>query len=204
MVDPDDPATSYDGLHLVTDFTYADDGTMASKIVDPDDPIAGYDGLNLTSNYTYTDSGKLETETDPRGNTTTFTYDLAGRMVAQTNPTDATWTYSFDILGELTTSTDPEGAMTSWIYLGMIGQPDSKFDADNNVWNYERDARARITRELGPLGHDILYDYDANGRVGRQVVDPEDPATPGAELHLVTTYAYDNAGRLTAGGRRSH
>lgn len=165
-------------------FTYDAEGRMTQAV----------DGTG-TRTYTYDSLGRKTYQTDPRGNTTA-TYDPASRLLSQTDVTGRLIEYDYDPNGRMELVEDP----TSWAtYEYDTRGRMTKESFSNGVYSaYGYDSASRLTS----LNHKKTIDnslilgyaatYDAASRLTQAV---ESPTT------ATTTYAYDNANRLTSDDR---
>ncbi|MFH2043835.1 MAG: hypothetical protein ABIK92_01655 [Pseudomonadota bacterium] len=125
---------------------------------------------------------RLESVTDPEGNTTAFDYDLAGRKIKETRPMGETEEYTYYPNGLLKTVKDAKGQISTFAYdaanrLTEITYADGKIDSftynavgsmltyskDGVSGSYEWDELNRKTSETvnyGPFSKTYSYTYD--------------------------------------------
>ncbi|MBO4257498.1 polymorphic toxin type 17 domain-containing protein [Streptomyces griseorubiginosus] len=157
-----------------------------TKVTDPmkDVTVTAYDGdgnvsqvtdpLTKVTKYTYTPSNLPLTVTDQLGKVTTYGYDADGNRTSVKTPLGNKTTYAYDDDGRLASTTDPRG--------NAAGAP-----PDNYTTWYEYNPDGYQTATWDGAGAETDTTYDANGNI-TWTRDPES---------RVTTYGYDNLGRLT-------
>jgi len=144
---------------------------------------------------TYTLTGKVETVTDPNGNTTTNTYDALDRLQTINTPFSANTRrltrLAYDAVNRLSQVTDPSGVVSQQLAYNANGKLASFLDARGNSTTYNYDGFERLLNVTYPIdstgGHPVesrLYDADDNitqqtTRAGQQI-----------------TFAYDTLNRL--------
>jgi YD repeat-containing protein len=174
--------------------------------------------LNQETTYTYTSEGRLESVTDPLGNTTSYTYDSYGQKTSMTDPLGNTWTYTYDSLGRLINTTDPLGHVTHNEYdlAGRLIKVTQNYDPNKTqnedaVWNivaeYAYDVRGNQISVTDTFGRTTVFEYDSADRLikttdpaGNESINTYNSAgqliaTTDA-LGRTTEYQYDAAGRL--------
>nr|WP_246300247.1 polymorphic toxin-type HINT domain-containing protein [Actinopolyspora biskrensis] len=109
-------------------------------------PTGEYD----STSYTYTDAGKLETVTDPGGNTWHYTYDLRGRKTKVEDPDRGTTSYSYDAAGQMVSETDARGETLVYAYdaLGRKTTTHSGSPDGSKLAEWEYDTALQGTGEL--------------------------------------------------------
>jgi len=171
-----------------TDYVYAPDGTMTSKIVDPGSgthlnevTTYAYDGLGrleqvtqhdgstpITSSYTYNLEGSLLTSTDPDGNTTTYGYNAIGllnsRMNAQQSDDHVHWTWNYDKNGNVTKSIDPDGTQITYTYDALGQLTNTNLPGTNPDISRGYDADGNLTTMTDAVGTSS-YTYDQRDRM---------------------------------------
>ena len=185
-------ATDFDGRS----WSYAYDGDDNGELVSVTTPAVDDFPAGLTTAYTYTDDHRLQTITDPAGQTfLTNHYDTVGRVATQHW---GTATYRFEYPSEtLRRVTDGNGYVT-----------ERTFDTNGNVL-----ARSEYTAGLRvgtPASYMTTYAYNANhqqtnavrpaGNVEEREYDPlgnrielrrKASTGPNSPSDIVTTYTYD-------------
>ncbi|GAA2054206.1 hypothetical protein GCM10009820_13190 [Leifsonia soli] len=218
--DPDGVATSYaydvmdrvaritDGRGEHTDLSYDPDGNLTSVT----------DRGGTVTAYRFDASGQVVSRTSPLGEVTTFGYDADGNVTSVTDAAGRTTTYSYDALERLASVTDAEGSATQYAYdpngrTTSVIDPNGNvtafaYDADGNqvsttdpvggVTRYGWDAAGNQTSLTDARGHRTLYGYDPAGQLTAvtEGYKPGAKATP--DVNVVSTYAYDRDGNLSA------
>jgi len=165
-----------------TSLTYDGDGRLLSATAP--------DGTAVTYRYQH---GRRTAMTTPYG-TTTYAYDPSGRLSQVTDTAGGVIAYTYDALGRLASVTAPNGVTTSTTYddfarpLTVVARK-----AGAVTWSetYTRDANGRVTRIVDQDGRDRAFTYDRAGRLLSETL------TVGMTI-TVTTYAYDQVGHRTA------
>lgn len=111
-----------------------------------------------------------------------YEYDSVGNLTSAGG-----FTYTYNLNGEILTATNAIGNVTEYVYNqnGMLAQI---VNADKTTVNYDYDALDTLISKTYDDGEQVaLYAYDANGnRVSM------------TDIAGVTSYEYDDAGRVTA------
>jgi RHS repeat-associated protein len=178
------------------------------------------DPAGKVTSYTYDGLGRIATETEvtetyPAGLITSYTYDRLDRPITETSPavtdrvtgavhTPVTTTgYSVDgFLTSQTVSDSTGGDASRAVTLGynVRGQKVSQTDAVGQVTQFGYDAYGRVTTVTNADGNVITTSYDAEGN--ELEVRLKDwtgtPASPNAPDLVLTSMAYDPAGRLAS------
>jgi RHS repeat-associated protein len=154
-----------------TTYTYS---TPDSYLTSVTGPVTG-----ATTSFTYDAYGRTRTVTDSDSYTVTIDYDLLNRPTKRTYP-DTTfdqtvydkldavqlrdrlgqWSRtSYDAVRRVTAMRDPAGRTVTqeWCSCGSL---DALVDANGNRTHWERDVRARITKEVRANGSETLYVYE--------------------------------------------
>lgn len=158
----------------ITVYTYDEDALPATCNI----------GDRAATVYVYS-SGRLQSETDPLGNTTSFTYGSLGLPITQTNALNKTTSFLYDAAGNIIQTTYPTGKSVQHSY-DANGRPINDTDENGHSVNFSylpNGWKRSITYEIGV----IQYAYDAEGRVLRSI-DP---------IGNATLYSYDDGGRLS-------
>lgn len=202
-----------------TSYTYNKDGQLLTST----NALSGvttntYDaaGLRLSVkdasgnviDYTYDALGRTLTATDALDNVSTYDYDGQGRKIRLTEGYGSSAVrvteYRYDALGQLQSIVqDPAGLKltTSYVYDGLGRQLEVRqgtlASPAQQVTRYEFDNLGRrVAETVDPDGLKLstLYEYNDNDQIIKktQVLDPQ------TKTGYSTTYAYDNAGRLTS------
>ncbi len=80
-----------------------------------------------TTSYGYDATGRLETVTDPAGNSWTNRYDLRGNLLHTEDPDKGTTDFTFNSKDQLTSSTDAQRITLAYTY-DVLGRPRGIFD----------------------------------------------------------------------------
>ena len=122
---------------------------------------------------------------DPLGRRTTASYDAADNVVSTMDATGAitTFIYSTCLLQAVV---DPLGNRTSMTYDGRYSNKLTQTDALNNVTSWEYDEAGFLTDVVDALGKRSTLIYNT----ARQKIADQD------QLGFLTTYGFDNTGRL--------
>ena len=160
------------GMYESTYTTYDDDGRVTSTSI-------GTGASARTMTLTYDDAGRLETVTDPLGDSATFTYDAGdqmrnvtgpdgavitmdydanGNLIALTPPGQPAHTFTYNNLNLVESYTPPEGVPVTTLYDGEK-RPISLTRADGQVISYTYDTAGRPATIVLPRGN-ITFVYD--------------------------------------------
>ncbi|MFE9296208.1 putative T7SS-secreted protein [Streptomyces niveus] len=168
------PVRITDALGSVTGFEWTPDGQLARR--------TGPGGA--AESWTYDGEGNCLTHTDSQGRTTRYEYTHFDALTARTGPDGARYEFEHDADLRLTQVTNPQGLTWSYVY-NAAGRVIAETDFDKRSLRYDLDSLGRVTSRTTPLGETIRYERDNSGRVIRK-----DAAG------RITTYTYDDAGRL--------
>jgi RHS repeat-associated protein len=193
--------------------------TPASMLLSYSISVGGLSLTNRTStgivtSREYDALGRIVSTTDGRGNTTAISYDAQGRAAWVEDTFGSRTTYAYDALGRQTAVTnaldhatytdyDAEGRIVStWgatypvtyaydDFERMVGMTTYRDEAmeegDTTAWVYDA-ATGLLTNKVYADGNGPSYTYTPDGRL----------ATRTWARGIVTTYAYDGAGRLSS------
>ncbi|MER5829924.1 putative T7SS-secreted protein [Streptomyces sp. NPDC002130] len=154
---------------------------------------------------------RLTRVTDPQGLVWTYGYDRADRLVSETDFDGRTVTYGLDAAGQVTTRTDHLGGVAAYAYdeLGRMVRKEVAGRATVHAYDHA----GRLIQASSP-DSELVRRYDRCGRLKTELVDGRaldhafDPVgrrirriTP---TGLVTSYAYDAAGRPTRATSGGH
>ena len=195
----------------VTNFGYDSQGNLASITE------AAYAGTQSATRFGNYFRGKPGTIVDPLGHTTALTYnpqnnDLlsityptgggvsmlyngAGNIIKLTDPLGYYTLFDYNALNQLITVTDYRGKMTHYTY-DYKGDMLSALDANNKMTYYASNYRGQLTRITNALNQITKLDYGPTG-CGSWCGGADKLTALTDALNHITTYSYDNAGRLT-------
>ncbi|EMI42894.1 protein containing Coagulation factor 5/8 type [Rhodopirellula sp. SWK7] len=202
-------SSPHDGESPITTYRYNDNGQLDRVI----------DALGHAVSFEYDNWGRQIFQSDPyvafdpsgaenpvASTGTTLTYDEASRVMSQSDPAGRTTDFEYDLVGNLTKTTYPDLDTT---------------DTDPPVFSTSQyDIAGQLVLSTDTLGRSVRYDYDARGRMIRESLPSLDTnllnLDPSAFAHSeyeyndfndliavtdplgrVTTYEYDNWGRIT-------
>lgn len=140
-----------------------------------DDVLTHTDGRGGITKFAYTGSGQVASVTDPANGVTTFTYDPSGGVATTKDARLKTTTFSYDAAGNRTSATTPLGLKTTWTF-DSSGRTRTRVDPRGNVTGGS------------PTAFTTSWTYDAADHI-QTLRDPRGDTT---------TYAYDDAGRLSS------
>jgi RHS repeat-associated protein len=158
-----------------------------------------------TDSYTYLEDGKLETRTDPNGNTFTSVYDGLGRLSSVTSSGD-NLSYTYDEFNNILSVTNNSG--TIHFEYDELNRMTKTTDFWNNDVTYIYDAASNLIEMVYPGNKSVIYTYyddnllhtvkDWNNSVTTYTYR-DDGALTRIDYGNGTycTYSYDNAGRQT-------
>ncbi|MBQ4536381.1 MAG: PKD domain-containing protein, partial [Lachnospiraceae bacterium] len=181
------------------------------------------DALGNSYSCEYDAYGRLIKETDANGNSTTYAYDANGNCIRKTNALgtsvymeydalgrmtraytkdkageEYSISYTYDALGRVTSTTDEMG-YTTYVTYDAVGNVVSTTDAEGNVTATSTyDAMGRAAKVTDALGVTTQYRYDVMGNLLQAVETLNGQNAQNGSTQRVTTYTYDNLGRLTS------
>ncbi|NKI36319.1 RHS repeat protein [Wenzhouxiangella sp. XN79A] len=181
---------------------------MVYEYDDDRNETAQVDALGHRTEWTYDDRGNPLTQTDPLGRTTSSTYDDRNGLLTQTDASGTVIlanTY-FSQNGNLRTSTDALGQLTEFHWdagFGSCGTGTSEGVTDALGFRTTIQAKCDGSAFSGlpawredANGTRTTFTYDAMGRTQTETTTRTDE--DGVVRDLVTSYAYDDAGRVIA------
>ena len=175
---------AYDALSRLERVSWQQEGREVSTRYSYDgagNRIAETDGRGFTAKSAYDALNRLETLTDPQGNTLTYTYDLAGNKLSEKNAKGDTVSYAYDRLNRLKTVTDAYDRVVS----GRV------YDANGNVTK-ETDAQGYSSGSDDAGRYGTVYTYDLAGRLTSRTT-PE----AAAQGKISAKYEYNQYGEMT-------
>jgi len=113
-------------------------------------------------------AGRVATVVDPSGRTRTDSFDLAGDLTSRVYSQGATsvgYLYGYDAAGRQRLVAGPEGAY-NWTF-DLAGRVTSADTHDHRFTQYSYDVGGRQRQLTTPEGIELVYDYDAAGRVAK-------------------------------------
>ncbi|WP_083928372.1 RHS repeat-associated core domain-containing protein [Marinobacterium rhizophilum] len=152
------PLTYTDSAGQVTTYDYNAAGQL-TRVINP---------LGHVSRYEYDDQGYLTGIIDPNGNrVATYSYDAFGRIDSETNAAGYRLEYRYDALDRRIQTRYPDGTseFVDWDRLDVAAHEDRY----GNVTQFAHDAVRNLLSEIDPSGHQMEYDYFANGALKSRV-----------------------------------
>ncbi|SHK76461.1 RHS repeat-associated core domain-containing protein, partial [Nocardiopsis flavescens] len=165
-------------------------------------PTGAYDAIT----YTYDHADRLETVTDPEGNTWTNTYDLRGRLVETDDPLAGTTTMTYNRLDQLATKTDARGETLAYVYDSVGRQTELRDDNTEGAlrasWVYDTLAKGHPTSSTryvdGNAYTNRVVTYDTFYRpLTTEVLIPSAEAGLAGRYRFSTQYNLDGSIRGT-------
>ena len=145
---------------------------------------------------TYDKVGNILEEADGDGNAHRYQYDALGRLIAITAPNGTQRAFTYDAVGNITKAIDENGNITHYTY-SPNGNLLQVTDALGNKTKYEYDCMNRLCKveRIGTSKHrDNICGEHQNAGKNQQGLSETDQNK--YEVHQVTTYEWDKAGRL--------
>jgi YD repeat-containing protein len=157
----------------------------ADRLTSATTAFVGPSAAGPSLGYTYNNRGLLATATDALG-TTGYEYDTAGRLSRLTPPTGVPSTFAYERHGLLS---GVSGPIEPRLFYNDAAQQYAKgFAAPTRLGGYNRryDKAGRPT-DVGDIGYAATLTYNSDGLIATVTRGPE-----------VTSYGYDDAGRVTS------
>ena len=190
----------------ITAYTYDNEGNV-TQVTDPlsHRTLNSYDALNRLFQvrdelsgfvrYTYDTLDQLTQVTDQRNLATNYTVNGLGNVTQVQSPDTGVTASTFDAAGNVLTRTDAKGQVTTYAYDGLNRVTAISYASDaslNVAFTYDQGANGigRLTGLTDNSGS-TSHAYEVHGRLTSET------RTIGGVTY-VTSYAYDNAGRLSA------
>ncbi|MEV8065447.1 RHS repeat-associated core domain-containing protein [Streptomyces sp. NPDC085995] len=168
------PISVTDPLGAVTRMEWDVEGRLLRR-VQPD-------GTQET--WEYDGEGNCLAETDANGGVTRFEYTHFNLLTARIQPGGARYEFAYDTEMRLTEVRNSAGRTWSYAH-NATGEVIRETDFDGRTLTYTHDIPGRKVARANQLGQTVTQHYDAVGRLIAKDVDG-----------TVTTFAYDEAGRL--------
>ncbi|WAL96451.1 RHS repeat-associated core domain-containing protein [Streptomyces sp. Je 1-369] len=169
------PVSITDPLEHVTRLEWTVEGKLARR--------AHADGSS--ESWEYDGEGNCIRHTDPMGAVSRFEYTHFDQLAARTGPDGVRYEFTHDAELRLTGVTNSHGS--TWTYtFDPAGRLVSETDFDGRTLTYVHDAGGQLVARTTAAGQQIHFERDVLGRTVTKDVEG-----------CVTTYAYDDAGRLT-------
>ncbi|MEA3346649.1 MAG: RHS repeat-associated core domain-containing protein [Candidatus Auribacterota bacterium] len=193
MTDAQDRITvfEYDELNRRIKTIFADGTSAAVEYDKLGRKTAEYDQAGKKTEYEYDILGRLLKVILPSPDgiseklTTTYAYDNFGNRISQTDALGRTTSFEYDKLGRMTKKIMPDGTFETCCYNANSNLI-SKTDANNNEVTFEYDTNNRLVTKIYPDSAQDTFTYYLNGQKKSM-----------NDAHGITTYQYDNRGRLT-------
>ncbi|MEU1149046.1 DUF6531 domain-containing protein [Streptomyces sp. NPDC005863] len=138
-----------------------------------------------SESWEYDGEGNCTRHTDPMGAVSRFEYTHFDQLAARTGPDGVRYEFTHDAELRLTGVTNSQGATWTYTY-DPAGRLVSETDFDGRTLAYAHDAADQLVARTTASGQQIRFERDVLGRTVAKDVEG-----------CVTTYAYDDAGRLT-------
>jgi RHS repeat-associated protein len=152
-------------------YTYDASGNLMAYY----NPLA-LSGVQDPMRYTYYSAGPLnhvmQSYVLPRGNGMTFEYYANGRVFRHYTSQGETTMFTYNDFRRESVSVNERG-FTRRYFFDEYGSPVRIVEEGGAEWKYTYDANAETPynrlSQIGPLGHETKYCYDARGRVTREI-----------------------------------
>lgn len=185
----------YDGNANITNITDALGGHYIMAYSNRNERVFEQNQDTNIWRYAYDPLLRLAVQQDPNGTTRTLEYDRAGRLRYARFNTGRINSLSYDQNNNITEleRIAPGSYIASTLDYDAMDRLTSYFD-DVTFYDvlYGRDALGRISSVTYPAGKLLTQRFDPVGRLTNQVFRFD------SSRSFTNTYAYDNAGRLTA------
>jgi YD repeat-containing protein len=116
---------------------------------------------DIVWSYTYNNNVRIESKTDPLGNTTVYEYDASNRLSTtyiQSDPASTTRSFSYDPAAKKTIITERDGGVWEYTYEDIHGMIIEKKDPEGNSTQYEYDDRGYLWKKILPEDPDRALD----------------------------------------------
>jgi RHS repeat-associated protein len=179
-----------------------DTANQSTRIYSVRDPRGRETTFEYYAQGSNLDRWKLKSRTDRDAQTTSYAYDRTARRTTVTRPASRQWQFSYDTQGKPVELTNVSMAETTTVVWNDERQVTTVTDPRAKVTQYEHDDNGMLTKQVDPLGHTTVLEYDHPGvdgndvlgkwRAGRTVshrsrlvkkTDPKGVATPAAGDH---------------------
>lgn len=145
----------------VESWTYVN-GELAAQAAPPTTP----GGSGRVTLFTRDAAGRISTVVDPSGRTMTDTFNLAGDLTSRVFTQGAAtvgFLYGYDAAGRQNSLAGPEGTYNRT--FDLAGRVTSADTHDHRYTQYSYDAGGRRQQLTTPEGLELVYGYDAAGRI---------------------------------------
>ncbi len=143
------------------------------------------DGNGNVIRYTYDEKHRMNTITNPCGDTISMKHNIKGLVTEVSLNGKKLFSNSYDAKGNLLKRTDPIGREISVKYDNK-GQAVGIIQPDGSEITIERNEKGLISAIIGPDGTKKAYEYDAFGNVSAYI----------DALGRRTSFSYDNRGNI--------
>lgn len=187
-------------VNATTTYEYDADSNLTA-VVDPESrrtettydlagrPTSLKDPANKVSTIEHDAKGRVTATVDATGVRLETTYDALDRIATTKDGASKVTTYAYDpTTGLLSSVTDPLSHITSYGY-DWLGRPTSVTNAENATSSTAYDAKGFVASVTNARNKTTTFTYNATG----QLLTVTEPGDAG---NFVTTYTYDEGGRL--------
>ena len=187
-------------VDATTSFEYDADGNLTA-VVDPESrrtettfdlagrPTSVKDPANKVSTAEYDAKGRITATVDATGVRVETTYDGLDRVATTKDGAGKTTTYAYDpTTGLLSSMTDPLNHATQYGY-DWLGRQTSVTNAENKTSSIAYDSKGFVASVTNARNKTTSFTYNPDG----QLLTVTEPGDSG---NFVTTYTYDDGGRL--------
>lgn len=185
---------AYDNLDRLTQITDALGNLTALGYDNNNNLTSVTDARTGLHRYSYDPKNRLETQTDPLGRDETFGYDGNDNLTRYTDRKLQVTNYDYDPLDRRTLKTFADNTSTTYVY-DAGNRLRQAIDSQTGTIFRDYDNLNRLTDERGGGAGRATYVYDDRGL--RTSMTTRTNAAGSGDYPVTTTYAYDDARRLT-------